>query len=79
VRITPRAQLLVPAESLAAFRVFVQAAFGLRRKQMVRVLRTVRGLSAEEAGALLERARIESSARPEVITPEKFAELFGLL
>jgi 16S rRNA (adenine1518-N6/adenine1519-N6)-dimethyltransferase len=79
VRITPRAQLLVPVESLAAFRVFVQAAFGLRRKQMVRVLRTVRGLSAEEAGALLERARIESSARPEVITPEKFAELFGLL
>ena len=79
VRLTPRAQPLMPIESLAAFRVFVQAAFGLRRKQMVRVLRTVRGLSPEQAGALLERAGIESSARPEVISPEKFATLFGLL
>jgi 16S rRNA (adenine1518-N6/adenine1519-N6)-dimethyltransferase len=79
VRLTPRPQPLVPVESLAAFRVFVQAAFGLRRKQMVRVLRTVRGLSPEDAGALLKRGGIEPSARPEVITPEKFAELFGLL
>jgi 16S rRNA (adenine1518-N6/adenine1519-N6)-dimethyltransferase len=79
VRLTPRAEPLVPLESLPAFRTFVQAAFGLRRKQMLRVLRTVRGISAEEAGELLERAGIEPSARPEVLSPGKFAELFGLL
>ena len=79
VRLTPRASPLVDRESLAAFRVFVQAAFGLRRKQMLRVLRTVRGISAEEASALLERAGIDPTARPEVLTPESFAVLFELL
>ena len=36
VRLTPRATPLVAQESLPAFRAFVQAAFGLRRKQMLR-------------------------------------------
>jgi 16S rRNA (adenine1518-N6/adenine1519-N6)-dimethyltransferase len=79
VRLTPRVQPVVPLESLAAFRIFVQAAFGLRRKQMVRVLRTVRGLSPERAGDLLERAGIDSTARPEVVSPENFAKLFRIL
>jgi 16S rRNA (adenine1518-N6/adenine1519-N6)-dimethyltransferase len=79
VRLTPRAQPLVAVESLPAFRAFVQAAFGLRRKQMQRVLRTARGLSPEQAAAVLERAGIEQAARPEVLSPEQFAMLFGLL
>jgi 16S rRNA (adenine1518-N6/adenine1519-N6)-dimethyltransferase len=79
VRLTPRAQPLVAIESLPAFRAFVQAAFSLRRKQMQRVLRTVKGLSPERAAALLERAGIEQAARPEVLSPEKFAELFALI
>ncbi|GAC1421762.1 MAG: 16S rRNA (adenine(1518)-N(6)/adenine(1519)-N(6)) -dimethyltransferase RsmA [Gemmatimonadaceae bacterium] len=79
VRLTPRAQPLVAIESLAAFRAFVQAAFGLRRKQMHRVLRTARGLSSEQASAVLERAGIDPSARPEVLSPETFARLFALL
>jgi 16S rRNA (adenine1518-N6/adenine1519-N6)-dimethyltransferase len=79
VRLTPRVRPLVPVESLAAFRAFVQAAFGLRRKQMQRVLRTARGLTPERAAALLERAGIEPSMRPEVLSPEKFAELFALI
>lgn len=79
VRLTPRATPLVSLESLPAFRAFVQAAFGLRRKQMLRVLRTVRGLSPEEAADLLERAGIDSTVRPEVLTPEQFAVLFRLL
>jgi len=79
VRLTPLKKSIVPLESLAAFRSFVQAAFGLRRKQMVRVIRSIRGLSAEEAGLTLEHAGIDSSARPEVITPEQFAALFALL
>lgn len=64
VRLTPRGEPLVPLESLAPFRSFVQAAFGLRRKQMVRVLRTVRGVSAERAVELLQQVGIDPSARP---------------
>jgi 16S rRNA (adenine1518-N6/adenine1519-N6)-dimethyltransferase len=76
VRLTPRAEPLVPLESLKPFRAFVQAAFGQRRKQMQRVLRGVRGLSAEDAAALLEASGIEPSARPEVVSPGQFATLF---
>jgi 16S rRNA (adenine1518-N6/adenine1519-N6)-dimethyltransferase len=79
VRLTPRASPLVVPRSLPAFRAFVQATFGLRRKQMLRVLRTVRGISPDEASALLQRAGIDPVARPEVLTPEDFARLFGLL
>src|SRR5688500_18061008 len=79
VRLTPRPAPLVDLESLPAFRAFVQAAFGLRRKQMVRVLRTVKGISAEKAGKLLEQAGIDPAARPEVLSPDDFARLFGLV
>ena len=78
VRLTPRGTPLVALESLPPFRAFVQAAFGLRRKQMQRVIRTVRGLSPDEAAGLLERAGIDSTARPEVLSPERFAALFEL-
>lgn len=79
VRLTPRQTPLVSRESLPAFRVFVQAAFGLRRKQMLRVLRTVRGLTPDAASAILERAGVDPAARPEVLSPEMFAGLFALI
>ena len=78
IRLTPRAAPLVSAESLPGFRTFVQAAFGQRRKQMQRALRTIRGMSAEDAGAVLERAGIDSAARPEVLSPDAFARLYRL-
>ena len=78
-RLTPLARPVVPLESLPSFRTFVQAAFGQRRKQMQRVLRSVRALSADQAVAFLERAGIEPTARPEVVTPAEFATLFGML
>ena len=79
VRLTPLKKSIVPLESLPAFRSFVQAAFGLRRKQMVRVIRSIRGLSAEEATTALENAGIDPAARPEIVTPKQFAQLFELL
>lgn len=79
VRLTPLATPLIRLESLPAFRAFVQAVFGLRRKQMLRVVRTIRGISPDEASALLHGAEIDPVARPEVLTPEDFARLFGLL
>lgn len=79
VRITPRATPLVRLESLAGFRTFVQAAFSLRRKQMQKVLRTLRSISPEDAGAILERAGIAPTARPEVVSPQAFARLYEIL
>jgi 16S rRNA (adenine1518-N6/adenine1519-N6)-dimethyltransferase len=79
IRLTPRDAPLVSAESLLGFRSFVQAAFGQRRKQMQRALRTVRGMSAEDARAVLERAGIDPAMRPEVVSPESFARLYELL
>ena len=79
VRLTPRDVPLVDPEMLAPFRAFVQAVFGLRRKQMQRVLRTVKGLSAADAAGLLESAGIESSTRPEVLSAESLARLFRVL
>ncbi len=76
IRLTPRAEPLVAVDSLKGFRTFVQAVFGLRRKQFQRVLRTVTGLSAEEAVAVLASVGIDSVARPEVVTPADFARLF---
>jgi len=79
VRLTPLGQPLLPPDSLDVFRNFVQAAFGQRRKQMQRILRSVRQISADQAEKVLEQVGIEPSARPEIVTPEEFANLFRLL
>jgi len=79
VRLTPRAVPLVPLDHLSGFRIFVQAAFGQRRKQMARVLRSVRGLSPENAVEILREIGIDPTARPEVLSPEQFARLYDLL
>ena len=79
VRIEPLSVPLVPGDALPGFRTFVQAVFGLRRKQMHRVLRTVRGLSADDATGVLQRASIDADARPETVSPRLFAELFSVL
>lgn len=75
VRIDPRAIPVVDAELEARFRRFVQDAFGMRRKQMRRVLRSVLKLDVERADALLDAAGIDPMARPETLSPEQFAAL----
>lgn len=79
VRLTPRADPLVPLPTLAAFRTFIQAVFGQRRKQMLRVLRSVRGLSGEQALRILELTGVDPTNRPEVVSPSRFATLFERL
>ncbi len=78
IRIEPRDDPAVNADEEAAFRRFVLDAFGMRRKQMRRVLRTIWQLSAEEADALLASAGIEPSVRPETLSPAQFAQLLRL-
>jgi 16S rRNA (adenine1518-N6/adenine1519-N6)-dimethyltransferase len=75
LRITPRADPLVTPEEEEPYRLLVQAAFGLRRKQMRRVVRTVRDWDAAKADAALLTAKIDPTARPETLSPEDFARL----
>lgn len=75
IRVTPRPEpMMQPAEE-EPFRLLVQAAFGLRRKQMRRVVRTVRDVSAEQADAMLATAAINPEARPETLSAGDFLRL----
>lgn len=75
VRITPLAEPAIAREEEQPFRVLVQGAFGMRRKQMRRVIRTLYSIDAERADVLLETAGIRPEDRPEVLTVEQFAKL----
>ena len=60
----------------AAFRRFVQDAFGMRRKQMRRVLRSLWSVSAgSRRSRAARRCQIDPSARPETLSPRNFADL----
>jgi 16S rRNA (adenine1518-N6/adenine1519-N6)-dimethyltransferase len=75
VRITPLEKTLVPVEDLQEFRVFVQAVFGMRRKQLGNVLRSVRRISLEDASRILVEQGIDPQARPETLAPAQLAAL----
>jgi 16S rRNA (adenine1518-N6/adenine1519-N6)-dimethyltransferase len=75
VRITPLAEPVISADEEHPFRVLVQGAFGMRRKQMRRVVRSLYSLDAERADVLLSDAGIRAEDRPEVLTVEQFAKL----
>ena len=79
IRVTPRAEPVVAPEHEARFRTLVQEAFGLRRKQMRRVVRTLAALDAERADAVLAEAAIDPETRPETLTPADFARLVAAL
>jgi 16S rRNA (adenine1518-N6/adenine1519-N6)-dimethyltransferase len=66
---------VVSADEEEPYRLLVQGAFGLRRKQLRRVVRTLWSLDAEAADAVLARAGLDGELRPEVLTPEHFAAL----
>ena len=75
VRVTPRAERVIPPELERRFRGVVTAAFGLRRKQLVRVVRTIAALEANEAEEVIARAGLRGEVRPETLSPEDFARL----
>ena len=78
VRIEPRSDPAVQPNEEAEFRRFVLDAFGMRRKQLRRVIRSVWQISAEQADVALGAANIDPTARPETLTPEQFAKLVRL-
>ena len=75
VRIVPRSDPVVHAEEEGAFRALVQGAFGFRRKQMRRVIRGLWNLDAAAADEVLTSAEVDPTARPETLSPERFARL----
>jgi len=77
VRLTPREDPVVPRALEADFRSFVQECFGLRRKQMRRVVRTIAHLDANAADRILALASIDPESRPETLSPEDFARLLA--
>jgi 16S rRNA (adenine1518-N6/adenine1519-N6)-dimethyltransferase len=79
VRVTPRAAPVVAPGMEEPFRIFVQASFALRRKQMRRVVRTVAARSAQDAEAALADTGIDPAARPETLSAEQFHSLGAAL
>jgi 16S rRNA (adenine1518-N6/adenine1519-N6)-dimethyltransferase len=75
VRIDPLAKPLVMPEEEAPFSRFVREAFGMRRKQLRRVIRSLWNLSAEQAEMLLGRCAIDPASRPETLSPDDFMRL----
>ncbi len=75
VRITPLVQPLATPEEERPLRTLVQNAFGMRRKQMRRVLRSLLNLDAAAAEGLLMEAGINPEVRPETLSPELFVAL----
>ena len=78
VRLTPRSDPLTTAEEREPFRRFVTGLFGQRRRQLVRALRTVTDLPAAGVADLLAALGVNPAARPEVLTPQEFVDLFRL-
>jgi 16S rRNA (adenine1518-N6/adenine1519-N6)-dimethyltransferase len=75
IRLTPLAQPVVRPAEEAPFREFVQSAFGMRRKQMRRVLRSILQVDAPRAEAILAKAGVHPDVRPETLGPDDFARL----
>ncbi len=79
MHLVPRTDPVIDAADESAFRKLVIASFGLRRKQLRRVVRTVRGLSADEADVALKMAGLDPEARPETLSAAQFAKLLHAL
>ena len=76
VLLTPLADQSLGPEEEGPFRRFVQAAFGMRRKTLLRIMRELWVPDAGKASEILAALGIEPSARPEVLSPLDFVRLF---
>jgi len=75
VRLTPRADPVVTPDEEDAFRAMVQRAFGMRRKQMRRVVRELFDFGADEADVQLAAVGVDPQARPETLGAREFVGL----
>ena len=75
VRVVPLDEPVIAAAEEDHFGTTVQRIFGMRRKQMRRVVRSLYGLDAPGADELLSRAAIDPEVRPETLPPAAFIRL----
>jgi 16S rRNA (adenine1518-N6/adenine1519-N6)-dimethyltransferase len=75
VRITPRLDAIVAGDEAIRFRSFVQGLFGMRRKQIANVIRSVSTLTTTQVAEVLQSLDIDPKARPETLSPIEQAEL----
>jgi len=72
IRIVPRADPLISIAEVDPFRRFVQSLFGMRRKQIGGILRSMTDRSA----SILSDLDIDSRIRSETLSPSQFVSLF---
>ena len=73
--IVPRSDPLVSDSEAERFRAFVQGIFGMRRKQIANLIRSVANVDADQAAEVLVRVGIDSRARPETLSPLDLVKL----
>jgi 16S rRNA (adenine1518-N6/adenine1519-N6)-dimethyltransferase len=79
LRLTPLPVPIVRDEEVAPFRRLVVGLFGFRRKQLGRGLRELTGWEPARAEAALDAAGLDPTARPETVSPGRFAGLLRAL
>jgi 16S rRNA (adenine1518-N6/adenine1519-N6)-dimethyltransferase len=79
LRLTPLDNPLVSDRLIPPFRKLVVGLFGFRRKQLLRGLREFTGWPADRITAVLTRAGLEPTDRPEAVPPAGFARLLDCL
>ena len=75
VRVTPRAEPIVTVSEVEPYRIFVQALFGMRRKQIGNSLRSAAGISTERVASVLAGLSIDPMIRAESLSPHQLAVL----
>jgi 16S rRNA (adenine1518-N6/adenine1519-N6)-dimethyltransferase len=78
IRVVPNDGAVISPDEESAYREFVIAAFGFRRKQMRRVVRSIWDIDAEQADAVLAKAGVNPSIRPETLTAADFARVLDV-
>lgn len=75
IRLQPFSTPLITPPEEREFRAMVVAAFGMRRKQMQRVARSLWNVGAEASREMLRRAEIDPMVRPETLSAADFVRL----
>ena len=79
LRLSPLREPLVGDAERGPFRRLVVGLFGFRRKQLQRGLRELTGWDPERVRAMLGAMRLDPAARPETVSPERYAALLRAL
>ena len=75
VRVVPRSDPIIDLDEVAPYRGFVQALFGMRRKQIGNSLRSASQLSAEAAAQVIASLGMDPKTRAESLSPSELASL----